>query len=84
MSFFSDFFESVKLEDEKSKIRCSLVLGQSITIIGNAKIDVMDKNEIILKFKKDMVKIIGSDLIISSMTKGEFEIEGNVVGVFKL
>lgn len=84
MSFFSDFFDSVKLEDEKNKIYCSLVFGQKITLIGCVKIDTMSEDEIIFKIKKERIKVIGSNLIISSMTKGEFEIEGNVVGVHRL
>ncbi len=84
MSFFSDFFDSVKIEDEKNKIYCSIIFGKKLTIIGGARIDSMSQEEIILKVKKERIKIIGSNLIISSMAKGEFEIEGNVVGVVKL
>ena len=84
MSFFSDFFDSVKLEDEKNKIYCSMIFGKKITIIGSAKIDSMSQDEIVLRVKKEKIKITGTNLIISSMAKGEFEIEGNVVGVVKL
>ena len=84
MSFFHKFFENVLIEDEEKKIFCSLIFGEKIKIVANAKIDAMNEDEIVLKIKKDKIKIIGSNLIISSMAKGEFEIEGNVFGVVKL
>ena len=84
MSFFSDFFDNVMIENEKNKIYCSLVFGQKASIIGGAKIDTMNQDEIIIKIKKEKIKIIGSNLTISSMSKGEFEIEGCVDGVLKV
>lgn len=84
MSFFSDFFNNVMIENEKNKIYCSLIFGNKLSIIGNVKIDMMSEDEIVLKVKKGKIKIIGSNLIISSMAKGQFEIEGNVTGVMRL
>ena len=84
MSFFTDFFNNAVIEESRKRIVCNLVLGQSIKIIGNYKVEVLDASEIILKVNKERIKIDGDMLSVVSMAKGEIDVVGNVNGVVKL
>lgn len=84
MSFFNDFLNSVSVDDVKNKICCDLIFGVSIRILGAFKIDTLSEDEILLSFGKSQIKIIGQELKIASLAKGELEILGNVNGVVKL
>ena len=83
MSFFSDFFDLVKVEEVKNQICCDMVFGKKIRLVGNFKIDLMADNEIVLKVNKIKYRIFGTDLTIFSISKGEMEIVGNISGVVK-
>ena len=72
------------IEESRKRIVCNLVLGQSIKIIGNYKVEVLDASEIILKVNKERIKIDGDMLSVVSMAKGEIDVVGNVNGVVKL
>lgn len=84
MSFFNEFFESISLDSDDDKIFCNLVLGVGVRIFGKLKIDTMQETEIILKSKKERIRIYGENLNIASMSKGEIEIEGIIQGVARL
>lgn len=84
MSFFNDFLDTITLDDQVNKVSCNIVFGRDVKIIANFKIEKMSENEIILKCKKDVVKIIGTGLTAVMIAKGEMEIEGNVTGVMQL
>lgn len=83
MSFFSEILDGVNINNVKNEVNCELIFGVKIKITGNLKIDNMDNKEIILKNKKTIIKILGENLSIYSLAKGEVEIEGNVLGVIK-
>ena len=83
MSFFSDFLESTDISDAKNEVSCEIVFGKYLHIVGKLKIDNMTSCEIILRNKRDLIKIIGKDLIVSSVAKGEIEVQGQVDGVFR-
>lgn len=83
MSFFSEILDLSIADSIKDEIAVELVMGTSVRIIGKLKIDNMTSDEIVLKNKKNKVKIFGTNLNICSMAKGEMEIEGNVSGVVR-
>jgi len=84
MSFFNDFLQSVSVDDVQNKICCDLIFGVSVRILGAFKIDNLGEDEILLGFGKSQIKIIGQELKIVSLAKGELEVAGNVNGVVKL
>lgn len=83
MSFFNEFFDNSVVECAKNKISCDIIFGEKISIIGNLKIDNMTNEEMVFKNKNNKIKIIGKNLNIYSMAKGEFKIEGDICGVLK-
>lgn len=84
MSFFNDFLDTISLDDQLNRVSCNVVFGQNLKIIADFKIEKMNEDEIILKCKKDRIKVIGTGLVAVMIAKGELEIEGNVTGVVKL
>lgn len=84
MSFFNEFFETISLDFDTEKIFCNVVFGVGVRLIGKLKIESMQDTEIILRNKRERIRIYGMQLNISSMSKGEFEIEGNIQGVARL
>lgn len=84
MSFFNDFLDSIAVDDVAGKISIWLVVGLGVKIVANLKIEIMQEDEIVLKCKKERIKVIGNGLSIVSVAKGEIEISGNVCGVVKI
>lgn len=84
MSFFNEFFESISLDDNANNIYCNVVFGVGVRIFGKFKIDSMQETEIVLKNKRERIRVYGDGLSISSLSKGEVEIEGFVQGVARL
>ena len=84
MSFFCDFLKLLSIEELSDKICCDIVFGFGVKILANFKIESIEKDEIILKCKKEKIKVIGKDLKILSLSKGEIEISGKVDGVLKI
>lgn len=82
MSFFNEFYSSFCFDDD-NRLLCNFVYGAGVRISGNFKVDNMNEDEIVLKYKKDKVKIYGTGMIISSLARGEIEVVGNVIGVGK-
>ncbi len=81
MSFFNDFLDELNIDNMKEKTFISLVLGYGIGIIGNIKILNLSDEEIEFKTNKGKIKIIGKDLIVKTISKGEVLICGNVMKV---
>ena len=84
MSFFNDFLQSVSVDDVKNKICCDLIFGKSLRVLGDFKINALYEDEILLGFGKVQVKILGNELKIVTLSKGELEVAGNVNGVVRL
>ena len=84
MSFFCDFFKMLSIDDLTDKVCCDIVLGFGVRILANFKIETLTEDEIVLKCRKNRIKIIGSELKILSLSKGEIEISGKVDGVVKI
>ncbi len=83
MSFFNDFINAISIDDLTDKVACSLIFDYGIKINADFKIEDLQENEIILKYKKRKIKIMGKGLRIISLSKGELEIQGKVEGVVK-
>lgn len=84
MSFFNDFLDTISIDDRINKVSCNVVFGLNVKIIADFKIVKMAEDEIILKCKKELFKVVGSGLSAVMIAKGEIEIEGNVTGVMKV
>ena len=84
MSFFTEIFKNASIEEVSKNIICSLVVGQSVKIIANYKLDNISNDEIVLKINKERIKVFGTNLTVVSMSKGEIDVEGNVDGVLKI
>lgn len=82
MSFFNEFYSSFCFDDD-NRLLCNFVYGAGVRISGKFKVDEMNENRIVLKYKKDKVEISGTGMIISSLARGEIEVVGNVIGVGK-
>ena len=57
---------------------------EKMRVITFFKIEDLNECEIVLKCKRFKIKIIGENLKISTLAKGEIEVVGNVVGVAKI
>lgn len=85
MSFFNEFIDSFSFEDiSENKISVCVVFGLGVKIVGNLKIDEMNEDKIVLARKKDKIAVVGTGLEITTLAKGEIEINGNVIGVSKI
>lgn len=80
MSFFSDFLNELKVVDEKN-VSISLILGVAVYIVGDFKIDDFSKEKIVIYYNKKIINILGEDLNIKSISKGEMIAVGNVKSV---
>ena len=59
-------------------------MGYGVKISANFKVESLEENEIILKCKKERIKVFGKNLKVLTLSKGEIEISGKVDGVLKL
>ena len=74
----------LSIDDLTDKGCCDIVLGFGVRILANFKIETLTEDEVVLKCRKNRIKIIGSELKILSLSKGEIEISGKVDGVVKI
>lgn len=84
MSFFCEFLKLLSIDDLTDKVCCDVVLGYGVKISANFKVESLEENEIILKCKKERIKVFGKNLKVLTLSKGEIEISGKVDGVLKL
>lgn len=84
MSFFYEFLDSIKIDELGDKVNCSIIFNHGVKILADFKIESLHKDEVVLKCKKSKIKIMGSDLEVVTIAKGEIEISGNVNGVVKV
>ncbi len=82
MSFFDDFLKEFLDNDDNLDIKISMVFNKGVAIVGELAVYEFDSEEIKLLNKKQIVEVIGDNLQIKSMCKGEFIIVGNVKGVY--
>jgi hypothetical protein len=81
MSFFNEFVNFFKVDDMSGKISVSMVVGLGAVIVGDVRVIEISGENILLQSKKQSVNVVGESLEISSLSKGEILIEGNVFKV---
>ena len=84
MSFFNDFLLDLGLDDIENNVLCYCVFDKGLKITGNIKIEQMQETEIIIKCKKERIRILGQDMIVKSISKGELDVIGKIYGVTKI
>ena len=83
MSFFYDILKNINVNSDNSEIVVTMILGEKFLIVGDVKVFKFDDKEILFDIKKDKFKLIGNDLKIDTMSKGEIGVSGNVLGFLK-
>ena len=78
MSFFNEFINFFKVDDLSGKISVSMVVGLGAVIVGDVRVIEISPENILLQSKRQSVNVVGESLEISSLSKGEILIEGNV------
>ena len=78
MSFFNEFINFFKVDDMSGKISVSMVVGIGAVIVGDVRVIEISAQNILLQSKRQSVNVVGDSLEISSLSKGEILIEGNV------
>jgi len=81
MSFFNDVLSYFKVDDRSKKVVVTMVLGVGIVVFGNLKIGELSKEKIVLKGKKEFIEIIGENMFISSISKGEIFVSGKISSI---
>ena len=81
MSFFNDFSSLFNLSELKNKSMVNLILGVGVVVIGKIKLNVFNDNIIDIFVEKEKIEIIGNDLKITSIGKGEMIVSGNIKSV---
>ncbi len=81
MSFFNDFLNYFKVDDISSKVSVFAVLGVGIVIMGKFVVVSLDEETIELKSGKDLISVIGKDLKVKSISRGELILSGKLVKV---
>ena len=78
MSFFNEFINFFIVDDMSGKISVSMVVGIGAVIVGDVRVIEISAQNILLQSKRQSVNVVGDSLEISSLSKGEILIEGNV------
>lgn len=78
MSFFYDYLEYFNIKELGEKIYISFVFDVGVMVVGNLKIKHLSDTEITLANKKNSIIIIGENLVIKTLAKGEIVIEGKI------
>lgn len=81
MSFFYDLMQTFNLKDLDGKLTISLIFDVGVCVIGKFKLIDINEEEVIIESNKIKYKIVGKNLLVKSISKGEIVISGNV---FKL
>jgi hypothetical protein len=81
MSFFCDFLHELSVDDVSNKIVISVIMGVGVGIVGKMKINNLAENEIIVEANKKKIDIVGENLTIKSIAKGEIFVLGNITKI---
>lgn len=79
MSFINDFLEYFKVDEINDKILVLNVLGIGMMITGKFDISEISETQVELKTKSENLLIVGENLQIKSLSKGEIYLSGNIV-----
>ncbi len=78
MSFFYDLLNYFKVDDFSSKTSISIIVGVGLMIVGNIKILNLSDEDLKFQSGKDIIEIVGENLKLRSVSKGEIIIEGKI------
>ena len=78
MSFFNDFLKCLSISDISEKLTISLILNDGCMVVGNFKLSHISDDSIFLAGKKEKINIVGENLMIQSIAKGEIIVSGKV------
>ena len=81
MGLVNEIFNSLDIYITSNEYRYYNIGGKAVYIENFIKIIAFSKEEIILKFKKGMFKVTGSELKIVELNKGSMLISGSIKGV---
>jgi len=81
MGLVNEIFNSLDMSITSNEYRYYNLGGKAVYIENFIKIIAFSKEEIILKLKKGMFKVTGSELKIVELNKGSMLISGSVKGV---
>lgn len=81
MGLVNEIFNSLDLSITSNEYRYYNLGGKAVYIENFIKIITFSKEEIILKLKKGMFKVTGSELKIVELNKGSMLISGSIKGV---
>lgn len=81
MSFFYDFLKYFDIENLDAKTTISFIVGYGVIVMGKIKIKDISDGMVRILSNKDVFKIIGENLNIKSISKGELVISGKVKNI---
>jgi len=81
MSFFNEIFNMFEVNDDTKNATITLVENKGAMVVGKFKILIMNEENVSLKTSKNIIDIMGENLTIKSVSKGEILIFGKVVNV---
>lgn len=81
MGLVNEIFNSLDMSITSNEYRYYNLGGKAVYIENFIKIIAFSKEEIILKLKKGMFKVTGSELKIVELNKGSMLISGSIKGV---
>ena len=78
MSFFNEFLKCLSITDISEKLTVSLIINEGCMVVGNFKLSHISDDSIFLAGRKEKINIIGENLKIQSIAKGEIIVLGKV------
>ena len=76
MSFFYELCKCFNIDDLSAKTTITTILGYGIMIVGKIKIKDIQEDTISLISNKEKITVLGKDLGIKSISKGELIVSG--------
>lgn len=81
MSFFNDFLNKFNLSLVDDKIKVQLIFGYGVMIFGDFKIENLSEELVVLKSKKEMISIVGANMKMKEISKGEVFLIGDIKSI---
>ena len=76
MSFFYELCKCFNIDDLSAKTTITTILGYGIMIVGKIKIKDIQEDTISLISNKEKITVLGKNLVIKSISKGELIVSG--------
>lgn len=81
MSFFDEIFNELNIGDCNENITISLAVNYGLSVVGKFKILSFNDSQISINSKNEKVVILGEDLKIKTMAKGEILVAGKILNI---